>query len=35
MRMARDDLGGRSISAAIDQPKWSAAAWDDLAELAG
>ncbi len=35
MRMVRDDLGGRSISSALDDRRWSAAAWDSLAELAG
>ena len=34
MRLVRDDLGGRTISAALEDPKWSAAAWDVLAELA-
>jgi hypothetical protein len=34
MRMVRDDLGGRSISEAIDHPRWSGAAWETLAELA-
>lgn len=34
MRMVRDDLDGRSISEAIDHPRWSGAAWETLAELA-
>jgi hypothetical protein len=34
MRMVRDDLGGRSISEAIDHPRWSGAAWERLAEVA-
>ncbi|HEX4865195.1 MAG TPA: hypothetical protein VFV02_14085 [Acidimicrobiales bacterium] len=35
MRMVRDDLGGQSITEAIDRPELSAAAWETLAELAG
>jgi hypothetical protein len=35
MRLRRDDLGGRSISEALDDPRWSSAAWGVLAELAG
>ena len=34
MRLVRDDLGGRTISASLDDPAWSAAAWDALADLA-
>ena len=34
MRLARDDLGGLTISAALEDSQWSAAAWDVLAELA-
>lgn len=34
MRVERDDLGGRSIAEALDQPKRAAAAWSALAELA-
>ena len=34
MRMVREDLGGRSLSQAIDEPNWSLAAWAALAELA-
>jgi hypothetical protein len=35
MRMVRDDLGGRSISSALDDRRWTSAAWNALAELAG
>lgn len=35
MRMVREDLDGRSITRAIDEPEWSAAAWEALAELVG
>ena len=35
MRLVRDDLGGLSIASALDDPRWAAAAWDALAELAG
>ncbi|HUE60729.1 MAG TPA: hypothetical protein VMO88_14215 [Acidimicrobiales bacterium] len=35
VRMVRDDLGGRSISSALDDRRWSAAAWNALSELAG
>lgn len=34
MRLVRDDLGGRTISASLEDPEWSAAAWGALAELA-
>ena len=34
MRIVRGDLGGRSISEAIDDPRWAGAAWETLAELA-
>jgi hypothetical protein len=35
MRLARDDLDRKSIAGALDDPRWAAAAWDALAELAG
>ena len=35
MRLVRDDLGGRSISASLEDPKWSSSAWSVLAELTG
>lgn len=34
MRLVRDDLGGLTISAALEDSQWSSAAWDVLAELA-
>jgi hypothetical protein len=33
MRLVRDDLGGRSISTALDRPETAAAAWVALDEL--
>jgi hypothetical protein len=35
MRLVRGDLGGLSIASALDDARWSSAAWVALAELAG